>query len=574
MHKINHIIEKFIISFYIEKTKCYNNSNVIFFYRFCKGFKMTKIKDIIKKTFKKLKSIFTKIKRASSENHVKNEKAISKKEKKPAEKRLFHKPITASKIVKYCLLAASIAALVLLFRFLYVTVLNPRAAFDSTAASVQTTTEETATATSTPDTTTAIETYSPEELLEMQADTDFMKDRVNILLTGIDYSEEREGRTDFRTDTILLVSIDFSTGQADMLSIPRDSYADIAFTDDKWKINGAYMSAGGADGEGFECLMQTVSDTIGGIPVTYYVAVEMQAVKDIVDIIGGVWYDVDYEIDMNDRHLDTGYQLLDGQAVLDYCRARKGITSGTDIDRIDRQQRLLMEVFNQMKSASTLQKIPEIYQTMESQIYTNLNFEQIVALTLFALDLDLETECDRYTLKGEYMKAYNATYYVLDHTYTQEVIMEIFGVEADIDWTYSIDYVKKDMAKRSLSSAIDKVSSLVANNQDILTAEQIADANAKLSSARSVLSNQKTSDMNSATSTLNTLYDTLYAYIQNPPEPTAEPTIEPTAEPTIEPTAEPTIEPTAEPTIEPTAEPTIEPTTEPTAETESSVEPT
>ena len=143
----------------------------------------------------------------------------------------------------------------------------------------------------------------------MQADLDFMKDRVNVLITGIDYSQEREGRLDFRTDTILLISVNFATGEADMLSIPRDSYADIAFTENKWKINGAFMYAGGAEGDGFECMMETVSGTIGGIPVNYYLAVEMQAVKDIVNIIGGVWYDVDYEINMNGRHLDKGYQI-------------------------------------------------------------------------------------------------------------------------------------------------------------------------------------------------------------------------------------------------------------------------
>jgi len=266
-------------------------------------------------------------------NHIDIPSGPPKKSKKrPPEKRLFHKPVTPVKAVIYALLALLVVAIVLLIRFLYVTVIDARAAFPDTPIVTPLPTDAPQVSSGAAATPEPTQTLSPEELLAQQVDPDFMKNRVNILLTGIDYAPEREGRNDFRTDTIMLFSVDFSTGRVDILSVPRDSYADIAYTDTKWKINGAYMSAGGADGKGYECLMQTVSDTIGGIPVDYYVAVKMEAVKDIVDILGGVWYDVDYEINMNGRHLDKGYQLMDGQDVLDYCRARKGITSGTDID--------------------------------------------------------------------------------------------------------------------------------------------------------------------------------------------------------------------------------------------------
>ena len=477
----------------------------------------------------------------------------SKRKKKPPEKRLFHAPVTPGKIAVYCFLAVMVAAAFILGRFIYVTVINPRAAFaDPTPPPIQTLPAATAApGQSTPPPT---QTLSPEEQLAAQADMDFMKDRVNVLLTGIDYAAEREGRTDFRTDTILLISVDFATGRADMLSVPRDSYADIAYTTSRWKINGAYMSAGGKEGNGFACLMDTVSDAVGGIPVNYYLAVEMQAVKDIVDIIGGVWYDVDYEINMNGRHLDKGYQLLSGQSVLDYCRARKGITSGTDIDRIDRQQRLLMEVFNQLKDAKQLPKIPQIYQTMQSQIYTNLNFEQIAALALFALDLDLETECSRYTLKGEYMPAYNATYYVLDHNYTKEVIEKMFGVDQpDIDWTYSIGYVRLDMALQKLTAAMNNLNTLMQTHIDMLPqemtneAERLAAAAQALQDEAAVLLQdpkttkdiEDTENYDAMLQSLQEMYATMNDYIENPPAPSPTPTVPPTQAPTEEPTEEP-----------------------------------
>jgi LCP family protein required for cell wall assembly len=480
-------------------------------------------------------------------NHIDIPSGPPKKSKKrPPEKRLFHKPVTPVKAVIYALLALLVVAIVLLIRFLYVTVIDARAAFPDTPIVTPLPTDAPQVSSGAAATPEPTQTLSPEELLAQQVDPDFMKNRVNILLTGIDYAPEREGRNDFRTDTIMLFSVDFSTGRVDILSVPRDSYADIAYTDTKWKINGAYMSAGGADGKGYECLMQTVSDTIGGIPVDYYVAVKMEAVKDIVDILGGVWYDVDYEINMNGRHLDKGYQLMDGQDVLDYCRARKGITSGTDIDRIDRQQRLLMEVFRQVKKANLITQMPQIYNTMKDEIDTNLTFEQIASLAFFALDLDPDTELARYALKGEYMEAYNATYYVLDHNTTVNIIKQIFGVDItnSIDWTYSIKYVKNDVARTDLTESIVKLGDYLNQRRATLSDDLINQTESLLTQAQDLLDSTEgsteesvTDDLTDMTALLESMYTALQSYV--PPTPTPAPTVAPTLTPTPTPTPDP-----------------------------------
>ena len=494
--------------------------------------------------------------------------------KKPPERRLFHKPVTPGKLAIYALLALLVVGLMVIGNFIYVTVINARAAFPDKPVS-------TPQATAVPEASSGVElspeptqTLSPEEQLSLLADPNFMKDRVNILLTGIDYAPEREGRNDFRTDTIMMFSVNFATGKVDILSVPRDSYADIAFTDRRWKINGAYMSAGGADGKGYECLMQTVSDTIGGVPVNYYLAVEMQAVKDIVDILGGIWYDVDYEIDMNGRNLSKGYQQLDGQAVLDYCRARNGITSGTDIDRIDRQQRLLMEVFRQIKKANLLTEMPQIYDTMKEKVDTNLTLEQIAALALFALDLDPETELSRYALKGEYMQAYNATYYVLDHNITVDIISRIFNqdVSKTIDWTYSIGYVAFDNAKISLDKAIIKLQDYLDQRRKTLSPELIAQTEALLAQSEDLLDandayskgdDTAAEDMNAMTAELEDLYQTLLVYVPPTPTPAPSATVKPTKKPAPSTTPQPTEKPSPDPTPTVTPAPTPEITPEP-----------
>jgi LCP family protein required for cell wall assembly len=474
------------------------------------------------------------------------------REKKQPEKRLFHKPVTAVKIIKYCLICAAFTALILAGSFIYVTVINPRAAFPdptpkppSAVPAAQIAAE--------PSSPSPSRTLSPEERLKAQADMEFMKDRVNILFAGIDYSIEREGRTDFRTDTMLLISVNFAAGRADLISVPRDSYADIAFTNNNWKINGAFMSAGGKEGRGFECMMETVSNTLGGVPISHYVAVEMQAVKDIVNEIGGVWYDVDYDIDIGGRHLSKGYQKLDGQAVLDYCRARKGITSGTDIDRIDRQQRLLLSVFSQLKNSMRLSSIPDIYNKVKSGVYTNLNFEQITALTLFALGLDIDTECSRYTLKGEYTTANGHRYYVLDHRYTQKIIREIFGVEPVIDWSYSLEYVKNENARRALKSAVDTLSSFASKHKADLTGAQRDAVEAAIARAKKALKNGGISEMERTADDLTDLYGELSRYIRSLPHSPPPASSEPNA-PSPEPTETPSEEPSGPSPEEPVAD--------------------
>lgn len=202
--------------------------------------------------------------------------------------------------------------------------------------------------------------------LESMADLSFMKNRVNILVLGIDRSEERLESNSFRSDTIILVTVNFKTGDVDMISFPRDSYVKLYNKNGKLidqldpynKINEAFSRGGMMKKGGYQSEMNTVSALLGGIPVNYYVSFDMTAVKEIVNAMGGVDYDVDIEVRMNGRELHPGMQHLDGQGVLDYCRQRKG---SSDTARADRQQRMLKAIFNQMKSTGQIANIPKIY---------------------------------------------------------------------------------------------------------------------------------------------------------------------------------------------------------------------
>ncbi len=279
-------------------------------------------------------------------------------------------------------------------------------------------------------------TPDPELVLGAEADIDFMKKRVNILLLGIDESAEREDWGVFRTDTMLLLTINFAENDVDMISIPRDSYVKIY--DGKGmlynelapfnKINAAFAFGGGAKKKGFDYSMTTVSELLQ-VPVNYYVGFNMNVVKDVVDAMGGVDYDVDTEVSMNGRALHPGQQHLDGQGVLDYCRMRKG---SSDIARIDRQQRMLTAIFEQMKSTGQLVNIPDIYQALETNIMTNLTFKQICALSLVAVRMD-PAQLERHMVEGSPFTAYRRSCWGINARKLQKLIKEVFNKDVTID---------------------------------------------------------------------------------------------------------------------------------------------
>ncbi len=277
----------------------------------------------------------------------------------------------------------------------------------------------------------------PEDVLVMMADAEFMKGRVNVLVLGVDKSVEREASGSFRTDTMILVSVNFKTMDVDMITVPRDSYVKLYGKDGLLidpvdplnKANAAFSLGGGLKSGGYRSAMNTVSALFGGVPVNYFVSFDMNAVKRIVDAMGGVDYEVDVEVTMDGRTLSPGMQHLDGQAVLDYCRQRKG---SSDIARADRQQRILMAIFNQMKSTGQIANLPAIYKAVQDCIETDLSFEQICALSLIALRMD-SAQLERHMVEGVYKMVYARDCWLVDREKLAALLEEVFGAKVVLD---------------------------------------------------------------------------------------------------------------------------------------------
>jgi LCP family protein required for cell wall assembly len=222
--------------------------------------------------------------------------------------------------------------------------------------------------------------------------------RVNVLVMGLDYRDWEDGGDAPRTDTMILLSLDPASRTAGMLSIPRDLWVPIPGYDNN-KINMAYR-LGELDhvpGGGPELAMKTVEKLLG-MDINYYAQIDFNAFVQFIDQIGGVKVDVPYEMDVdplgdnNTKTLQPGVQVLPGDLALAYARARN--TIGSDFDRAERQQQVIMGIRDRILSAEMLgtliRKSPEIYGTISSGVRTNMTLTQVIRMAWIAQQIPAE----------------------------------------------------------------------------------------------------------------------------------------------------------------------------------------
>ncbi|MBQ4629117.1 MAG: LCP family protein, partial [Clostridia bacterium] len=281
-------------------------------------------------------------------------------------------------------------------------------------------------------------TLSDFEKLQQNADTSIMQNIVNVLLIGVDYAEERTsanpnwtGKTSYHADVMIILAINFDENTVDMISVPRDTMIQsMPGVGGIYKMN-ASLDCGGGFPDGFEKVMEANEWMIGGIPIDYYYAVTMHGCKDLVDAIGGVYYDLDIDFTLAGREYKAGYQYMDGQAVLDYLRVRKNEGKSSlsgktgDLNRINRQKDMLVAIFNKLKSKKMLTKLPEILDAFEGQFYTNVNFSQTAALALFGMGLDSK-DISMHSMSGKMRSVYNWSFCLTDQQKRVKLIKEVY----------------------------------------------------------------------------------------------------------------------------------------------------
>ena len=236
------------------------------------------------------------------------------------------------------------------------------------------------------------------ETLPVWTDTD----RITVLILGID---ERVQEEDFwRTDTMILATLDPVTMQAGVLSIPRDLWVPIpGYTENRINtahfLGDAYKHPGG----GPALAVETVEYNLG-VEIDYYVRLNFQAFVEFVDRIGGITIDVpetihdplyptpDYGYQL--FHVDAGVHHFYGEEALKYARTRH--SSGGDFDRARRQQQVIKAVFKRVTEANLLPQLasqaPEMLQLLEKSVKLDpkLQLDEIIALGALATKVNMD----------------------------------------------------------------------------------------------------------------------------------------------------------------------------------------
>lgn len=287
---------------------------------------------------------------------------------------------------------------------------------------------------------TPIPTLSEYDQLAAKSDFTILEKTVNILLIGVDYAPERndwKGKHYYHSDVMIVLAINKETGSVNLISLPRDTYAEIPGVDGIYKLN-ASMDCGGGwkdnPAEGCKKVCEAASWMIGGIPINYYYAVDMSAVKELVNVIDGVDFNVDVNFDIQGRFYKTGMQHMDGQAVLDYLRVRKGLGEDSgDKNRVNRQKNMLVAIVQKLKDSGLIFKIPDIIGAFTGNLQTNVDIASTGALAAYASQID--TRCIRmYSMSGPtHIGLFNWNFVITDQDNRVKIIKDVYGFDISSD---------------------------------------------------------------------------------------------------------------------------------------------
>lgn len=252
-------------------------------------------------------------------------------------------------------------------------------------------------------------------------------ERINVLLLGI--SEDIAKKL---TDTIIVCSYDPISSDAFMISIPRDTFIgdDEASAKGSEKINALYS-------KGPEKAVKAV-ENITGIDIDYYAVLDNNAVIEIVDIIGGVTFDVPIDMDYDDPtqdlhiHLNAGLQNINGSEAEQLLRFRHN-NDGTsypasygdnDFGRMKTQRNFIMETVKQTLNIKNVFNAKNIIDTVYKNIETDIIIEDVLGYVPTAVDINFDN-ITNYQLPGESKRCNDLWFYIVDETKTKELITSL-----------------------------------------------------------------------------------------------------------------------------------------------------
>lgn len=217
---------------------------------------------------------------------------------------------------------------------------------------------------------------------------------IQVLLLGV--STDLGGKI---TDTIMVATYDPQKQTASLLSIPRDTYTgeDYSKGSPNEKLNAVYS-------RGVDKILTKVN-SLTGLDLKYYMVIDNEALIKLVDVIGGVEFEVPIKMYYHDKtqglsiELEKGVQVLDGDHAEQLLRFRKNDDGtgypaeygGDDIGRMKTQRNFMMETAKQTLQAKNIFKIKNIIDIIYEYVETNLSISDIKSYVPYAVNFNVDT---------------------------------------------------------------------------------------------------------------------------------------------------------------------------------------
>ena len=282
------------------------------------------------------------------------------------------------------------------------------------------------------------------------------------------------GKSQNMTDTIMVVKYSPKNQQASLLSIPRDSFVGkstssaTAFD----KINSKYQIS-----------PQSVIDAVNrltGLNLKYYVTIDTKALRDLVDAIGGVYFDVPIDMDYDDSsqalaiHLKKGYQLLNGMQAEGVVRFRHN-NNGTsypseygdnDLGRMKTQRAFIETVLKQTLKVGNITKVNQLINIAKEEVSTNIPWDTLKNYAVALMDFDTNN-LKTGALPGAADYYNGLSFFIVNTKQSKEMVNDLFfstGENAnDISSSNTISGTSTSGSNKSLNKNRSKIKLEVLN---------------------------------------------------------------------------------------------------------------
>ena len=255
---------------------------------------------------------------------------------------------------------------------------------------------------------------------------------------------------------MLLVRLDPSEHNINVLSIPRDTQIEIPSIGTT-KINQANVVGGPA------LASEVVSQTLNDVSVDRYVRIDTSALRELIDLLGGVEVYVPRRMSYVDQtqklniDLQPGLQTLNGAQAEQFARFRHD--QHGDIGRVQRQQILLKAIQKRLMNPLMLTRLPQAFSLVQKHIDTNLSLGEMLALVQFGLRLGNPDHLNMVLLPGRFSQPgeYKSSYWIMDPNGMRRVMGNYFQVTSNEP--YSLDGNEADPTAQTLKIAVQNASS-------------------------------------------------------------------------------------------------------------------